>query len=86
MLEVISSFKSLRAGSQVSALHMLFLCVILYTMWSCKSLQLLCNLPIGMLCWSVYAGGYGNLSDSRLGVFRELGPVGFLVVGESPSV
>ena len=27
------SFKSLRAGSQVFALRMLFLCVILHTMW-----------------------------------------------------
>ena len=48
--EVISSFKSLRAGSQVFALLMLSLCVILHTMWSGKSLQLLCILPIGMLC------------------------------------
>ena len=51
MLEVIS-FKSLRAGSQVFALFMLFLCVILHTMWSGKSLQLLCILPFGMLCLS----------------------------------
>ena len=43
---------SLRAGSQVFALLMLFLCVILHTMWSGKSLQLLCNLPFGMLCLS----------------------------------
>ena len=39
MLEVISSFKSLRAGSQVFVLLMLFLSVILHTMWSDKSLQ-----------------------------------------------
>ena len=32
MSEVISSFRSLRAGSQVFALFMLFLCVILHTM------------------------------------------------------
>ena len=31
--EVISSFKILRAGSQVFALLLLFLCVILHTMW-----------------------------------------------------
>ena len=31
---------------------MLFLCVILHTMWSGKSLQLLCILSIGMLCLS----------------------------------
>ena len=53
MLGVISSFKSLRARSQVFALLMLFLCVILYTMWSGKSLQLLCILLFGMLCLSV---------------------------------
>ena len=52
MSEVVSSFRSLRAGSQVFALLMLFLCVILHTMWSCKSLQLLCILPFGMLCLS----------------------------------
>ena len=99
MSEVISSFRSLRAGSQVFALLVLFLCVILHTMWSGKSLQLLCILPFGILCLSaismmfvktsfgsVYVGGYGGLSDSRLCVFRELCPVNFLVVGESPSV
>ena len=41
MSEVISPFKSLRAGSQVFALLMLVLCVIFHTMWSGKSLQLL---------------------------------------------
>ena len=34
MLEVISSFKSLRAGLQVFALLMQFLCMILQTTWS----------------------------------------------------
>ena len=52
MSEVISSFRSLRAGSQVFALLMLFLCVILHTMSSGKILQLLCILPFGMLCLS----------------------------------
>ena len=52
MLEVIISFKSLRAGSHVFALLMLFLCVILHTMWSGKSLHLQCILPLGMLCLS----------------------------------
>ena len=52
MLEVISSFRSFRAGSQVFALLMLFLCVILHSMWSGKSLQLLCILPFGILCLS----------------------------------
>ena len=52
MSEVISSFKSLRAGSQVFALLMLFLWVILHTMWSGKSLQLMCIMSFGMLCLS----------------------------------
>ena len=42
----------LGAGSQVFALLMLFLCVILHTMSSGKILQLLCILPFGMLCLS----------------------------------
>ena len=50
--EVISSFRSLKAGSQVFALIMLFLCVILHAMSSGKSLKLLCILPFGMLCLS----------------------------------
>ena len=50
MSELISSFRSLRAGSQVFAL-MLFLYVILHTMSSGKSLQL-CILPFGILCLS----------------------------------
>ena len=52
MSEVISSFRSLRAGLQVIALLMLFLCVSLHTMSSGKSLQLLCIFPFGMLCLS----------------------------------
>ena len=44
MPEVISSFRSLRAGSQVFSLLMLFLCVILHTMSSGNSLQLICIL------------------------------------------
>ena len=50
MLEVISSFNSLRTGSEVFALRMLFLCVMFHTMWSGKNLQLLCILHFGMLC------------------------------------
>ena len=49
MSEFISSFRCLRAGSQVFALLMLFLCVIVHTMSSGKSLPLLCILPFGML-------------------------------------
>ena len=51
MSEVIS-FRSLRTVSHVFALFMLFLCVILHTMYSGKSLQLLCILPFSMLCLS----------------------------------
>ena len=99
MSEVSSSFKSLRAGSQVFALLMVSLYVIVHTMWSGKSLQLLCILHFGMLCLSAisimfvkimlavyYVGGYDGLSESELCVFRELCPVSFLIVGESPSV
>ena len=49
MSEVISSFKSLRAGSHVFDLLILFICVISHTMWSGKSLELLYILPFGML-------------------------------------
>ena len=35
------------------ALLMLILCIILHTMWSGKSLQLLCILTFGILCLSV---------------------------------
>ena len=52
MSEVISSLKSLRAGSQVFSLLMFFHCVILHTMWSGKRLQFLCILLFGMLCLS----------------------------------
>ena len=34
----------------------------------------------------MYVGGYGGLSERGFCVFRELYPVSFLVVGESPSV
>ena len=50
MSVVISSFNTLKVGSHVFALLMLFLCVILHTIWSGKSLQLLCHLHFGMLC------------------------------------
>ena len=84
--------KSLGAGSQVFCSP----CVV--SLWSGKSLQLLCILPFGLLCLcaismmfvkkyvgSVYVGGYGDLSKSGPRVFRELYPVSFLVVGECPS-
>ena len=53
MSYVISSFKSLKAGSKVFALFMLFLFVIWHSMWSGMSLQLLCILPYGILYLSV---------------------------------
>ena len=52
MSEVISSFRSLGAGSLMFALFMLFHCVILHNIPSGNSLQLLCILPFGMLCLS----------------------------------
>ena len=85
MSQVFSSFKTLRAGSQVFALFMLFISVILHTMWLAKSMQLICILPLYMLCLSaismmfvknyvgsVYVGGYCGLSESGLCVFCEL--------------
>ena len=41
------------SGIAVFALLMLFYWVILHTMWSGKSLQLLCILPFGMLRLSI---------------------------------
>ena len=99
MSEIISSFRSLRAGSQVFALFMLFLCMILHTMSSGKSLQLLCILPFGMLCLSAISMMFVKIllavcmlvgmvvwakADSVSSV--KLCPVCFLVVGKGPSV
>ena len=61
MLEVISLFRSLRAGSQVFALIMLFLCVILHNMSLGKSLQLLYIFPFGMLCLSAISIMFVNI-------------------------
>ena len=63
MSEVISSFSSLRAGSQVLALLMLFICVILhFTMSSGKCLQLLFIFPFGiMLCLSAISMMFGKI-------------------------
>ena len=41
-----------------------------------------CKTYVGSMC----VGGYGGLSESGLCIFRELCPVRFIVVGESPSV
>ena len=59
------------------ALLMLSLCMILHTMWSGKSLQMLCILPFGYIVivyhhndfcenyiGSVYVGGYCGVSES----------------------
>ena len=58
---VHSSFESKIAGSHVFALLMLFLWVILHTMWSGKSLQLLCILLFGMLCLSAISMMFINI-------------------------
>ena len=90
--EIISSFRSLRAGSQVFALLMLFLCVILHTaiamhlaLWYvvlvCHQYDV-CDNSVGI----VYVGGYGGLSESGLCVFCKLCPACFLVVGKGLSV
>ena len=72
---------------------MLFLCVILHTMWSGKRLQLLCILSFARLCLSAISMMFVNnllvgmvVSEKADCVFRDLCPVGFLVVGESLSV
>ena len=61
MSEVISPFKSLRAGSQVFDLLMLFLWVILHTMWSGKSLQSLYILHFDTLCLSAISMMFVNI-------------------------
>ena len=47
--EIISSFRSLRAGSQVFALFSFF-CVVLHMMWPGKRMKLQCILPLFILC------------------------------------
>ena len=51
----------LGAGSQVFPLLMLFHCVILHTMSTCKSLQLLCIYVCQNSVGSVYINGYAGL-------------------------
>ena len=58
---MISRFNGLRAGSQVFALLMLFLLFILHSMWSGKSLHLLCIFPFGMLCLSASSTMFVNI-------------------------
>ena len=71
MSEVISSFKSLRAGSLA----------LWYVVLVCDQYDV-CKNYVG----SVYVGGYRGLNESGLCVFCQLCPVKFLVVCESPSV
>ena len=98
MSEVISSFRSLRAGSQVFALLMLFLCDFAYCVFGQEPavavhlalwyVLLVCHqydVCENSVC-SVYVGGYCGLSESGLCVFCKLCPVCFLVVGKGPSV
>ena len=64
----------LRAGSQVFTLLMMFLCL---------TLQQPCILPFDMTCPQNYVGRYGGLSESRLHVLCEPGPLSFPSAGES---
>ena len=81
------------------ALLMLFLCVTLHTMSSGQEPAIAMHLALWyavLVCHqydvcensvgSVYVGGYGGLSESRLGVFCKLCQVCILVVGKGPSV
>ena len=87
MPEVISSFRSLRAGVQVFALLMLFICVILpeiamhpaiwYVGLVCHQYDV-CENYVG----NVYVGGYGGLGESGLCVFCKLCPVCFRVTDD----
>ena len=72
MSEVISSFRSLRTGSQAFAFLMLFVCVILHTMSSGKSMQLLCIFPLGMLSLSAISMMFVNI---MLAVYMLVGMV-----------
>ena len=64
MSEVISSFRSFKAGSQVSAHLILFLCVIVHVL--CLRIVLVCHKydHCENYVGSVYIGGYGGLSES----------------------
>ena len=99
MSEVISSFRSLRAGSQVFALLMLFLIsdFAYYVFGQEPAVAVhLALWYVLLVCHqydvcensvgSVYVGGYGGLSESGLCVFCKLCTVCFLVVGKGPSV
>ena len=84
--------RGLRAGSQVFALITLVRWMLLHTMWSGKILQLLFILPFSMLCLPAISMMFVKIMLAVCmlvgmdGVLRELCPVSFLEVGESPSV
>ena len=78
MSEVFSPFRSLRAGSQVFALLMLFRCVILHAMWLGKGPAIAMHHTLWYIVFvchqnnvcenyigSVYVGGYSGLSKSK---------------------
>ena len=50
--QFVCTWKIEHVTKSVFALLMLYRCVIFHTMCSGKSLQLLCILSFGMLCWS----------------------------------
>ena len=100
MSKVISSFRSLRAGSQGFALffNVISLCDFAYYVFG-KEPAVAMHLALWyvvLVCHqydvcenyvgSVYVGGYGGLSKSGLCVFCKLCPFCFLVVGKGPSV
>ena len=61
----------LRAGSQVFALLMLFLCVIfLHTLSSGKRLQLLCIFPFNMLCLSAISMMFVEYVDATISTYH----------------
>ena len=86
MSEVISSFRSLRAGSQVFALLMVFLCVMLHTMSSALWYVVLVCHQYDVCETSVVSVYVGGLSGGGLCIFCKLCPICFLVVGKGPSV
>ena len=77
---------------------MLFPCVILHTMWSGNSMQLLCILPFGMLCLSAINMMFVKIMLAvcmlvGMVVWAKADPVSsvncvqlVLVIDESPSV
>ena len=94
MSEVISSYKSFRAGSQVFAFLVVSLCDFAYYVFGKEPaiamhlylwyVMLVCHQYD--ICENSVGSVYVGLSESGLCVFRELCQFRFLVVGECPSV